>query len=308
MNEKLSLNPDVLEMNAADIKYPTNAESAKTEIENNFMLKEVPKHRKVTDHGRKNEESDALGFDEDPRWVFFKNPENRYNHYYVIVRGGPGKNSHYDNALKYLGNFDKIVEKNLWGSNLRDAYRHYNIWFKNAGPMSSQINENDELYYATDQDYMNEYFDDMEEMGEIDHAYSRWVDESNDEYNRRITMYIHWIESKKAERKTKAKEITRLKKMNARNTRRKRRQEMEKEEEEESRRLAEALHKEEENRISKNVGNHDKEVRIRMKNVKNLTSKEAIGFSKPRTSFYGGTRIYKKNSRKKIGKNTKRRF
>lgn len=118
---------------------------------------------------------------------------------------------------------------------------------------------------------------------------------------------MHWLESKKAERKTKAKEITRLKKMNARNTRRKRRQEMEKEEEE-SRRLAEALQKEEENRISKNVGNHDNEVRIRMKNVKNLTPKKTVGFSKPRTSFNGGTRIYKKKSRKKIGKNTKRRF
>ena len=83
---------------------------------------------------------------------------------------------------------------------------------------------------------------------------------------------------------------------------------MEKEDEDESKRLAEALTKEEENRISKNIGNDDREVIIRMKNVKNVTPKETVGFTKPRASFYGGKRIYKKKTRKNFGKNIKHRF
>jgi hypothetical protein len=135
---------------ATQPKFPMDAAAAKNQIESTLMLREVPKHRKVTDHSRKNQESDAWSFEEDPRWLFFNSPQNRDKQYFVLVRGASGKDPRFDNTLEYLGNFDKIVDRNLYGSNLRDTYRHYTIWFKNAGPMTSHINENDELYYSTE--------------------------------------------------------------------------------------------------------------------------------------------------------------
>ena len=67
-------------------KFPIDAAAAKRQIETTLMLKEVPKHRKVTDHSRKNQESDAWSFEEDPRWLFFKSPQNRDKQYYVLVK------------------------------------------------------------------------------------------------------------------------------------------------------------------------------------------------------------------------------
>ena len=37
---------------------------------------------------------------------------------------------------------------NTNGSNLRDHYRHYWIWFENAERMSARVSENDQLYYT----------------------------------------------------------------------------------------------------------------------------------------------------------------
>ena len=147
-------------------KFPIDADAAKRQIETTLMLREVPKHRKVTDHSRKNQESDAWSFEEDPRWLFLKSPQNRDKQYFVLVRGGPGKDPRFDNTLEYCGNFDKIVERNLYGSNLRDAYRHYTIWFNR--PVTSTINENDELYYVIEEE--NEEADRARRQAEMERA------------------------------------------------------------------------------------------------------------------------------------------
>jgi len=109
------------------------------------MLRAVPRHLKITDHFRKNVETDVYSHVEDPRWIFLNAPENRDKYYYVR-RGiaGIGLN----NTLEPLGRFTRVNIINNYYSNLRDNYIHYNIEFEI--PPSAVINENDELYY-TDQ-------------------------------------------------------------------------------------------------------------------------------------------------------------
>lgn len=229
-----------------NVKYPVDAAAAKTQIEDTLMLREVPKHRKVTDHTRKNEESDAWSFEEDPRWLFFKSPQNRDKQYYVLVRGGVGKDPRFDNTLEYLGNFDKIVERNLWGSNLRDAYRHYTIWFNR--PMTSWIYETDELYYSTHDEERNARRSRSQEMEKAEKEESRRLKEvlKRENESRKPTNIYQKIDDE--EEKKYRKSIQR-------NARRSRRQEIEKAEEEESRRLKEVLEREDKNRMSKHVHN-----------------------------------------------------
>jgi hypothetical protein len=100
------------------------------------MLRAVPIHLKITDHPRKNVETDVYSHVEDPRWIFLNAPENRDKYYYV--RRG-------DN-LEPLGRFIRVNIINNYYSNLRDNYIHYNIEFEI--PPSTIINENDQLYYT----------------------------------------------------------------------------------------------------------------------------------------------------------------
>jgi len=99
------------------------------------MLTAVPRHLKITDHFRKNTETDIYSHVEDPRWIFLNAPENRNKQYYV--RRG-------DN-MERLGRFTKVDIINNYHSNIRDNYIHYTIWFEI--PPSTIINENDDLYY-----------------------------------------------------------------------------------------------------------------------------------------------------------------
>jgi hypothetical protein len=120
-------------------------------------LKEVPRHLKITDHSRKNVETDVWSHAEDPRWLFLNAPENRDKYYYVR-RGGPNHITParcvdcgpppVDNILEPLGRFTRVELINTIGSNLRDNYRHYWIWFENPERMSARVSENDQLYYT----------------------------------------------------------------------------------------------------------------------------------------------------------------
>ena len=119
-------------------------------------LKEFPKHKKITDHSRKNLETDVWSHVEDPRWIFLNAPENRDKYYYVR-RGGlnqilPARcvdcgPTPVDNILEPLGKFERIEFVDT-RSNLRDNYRHYWIWFENSANASQRVSENDQLYYT----------------------------------------------------------------------------------------------------------------------------------------------------------------
>ena len=121
------------------------------------MLKAVPRHLKITDHPRKNVETDVFSHVEDPRWIFLNAPENR-DKYYYIRRGGPnqivparcvdcGPPPVY-NILEPLGRFTRVELVNPYYSNLRDNYVHYWIWFENSVNTSQRVSENDQLYYT----------------------------------------------------------------------------------------------------------------------------------------------------------------
>lgn len=120
-------------------------------------LKEVPRHKKITDHFRKNVETDVYSHVEDPRWIFLNAPENRDKYYYVR-RGGPNQilparcvdcgPPPVDNILEPLGRFTRVEIVNPYYSNLRDHYVHYWIWFENSVNTSQRVSENDQLYYT----------------------------------------------------------------------------------------------------------------------------------------------------------------
>jgi hypothetical protein len=119
-------------------------------------LKEVPRHKKITDLFKKNVETDVYSHVEDPRWIFLNAPENQDKYYYVR-RGGPNQIlparcvdcglPPVDNILEPLGKFER-VELIDTRSNLRDNYRHYWIWFENSENTSQRVSENDQLYYT----------------------------------------------------------------------------------------------------------------------------------------------------------------
>ena len=72
------------------------------------MLRAVPIHLKITDHPRKNIETDVYSHVEDPRWIFLNAPENRDKYYYV--RRG-------DN-LEPLGRFTRVnIINNYYSTN-----------------------------------------------------------------------------------------------------------------------------------------------------------------------------------------------
>jgi hypothetical protein len=135
-------------------------------------LKEVPRHKKITDHSRKNLETDVWSHVEDPRWIFLNAPENRDKYYYVR-RGGPNQilparcvdcgPSPVDNILEPLGRFTRVEMINTYGSNLRDNYRHYWIWFDNIA-MTQRVSENDQLYYTDEPPVVPLSIDDIPQL------------------------------------------------------------------------------------------------------------------------------------------------
>ncbi len=123
----------------------------------NVQLKEVPRHKKITDHLKKNVETDVYSHVEDPRWIFLNAPENRDKYYYVR-HGGPNRilparavetgPPPVDDVLEKLGRFTRVELVNPYYSNLRDNYVHYWIWFENVETMTRRVSENDQLYYT----------------------------------------------------------------------------------------------------------------------------------------------------------------
>ena len=121
------------------------------------MLRAVPIHLKITDHPRKNIETDVYSHVEDPRWIFLNAPENRDKYYYVR-HGGPNRilparcvdcgPPPVNDILEPLGRFTRVELVNPYYSNLRDHYVHYWIWFENPERMTRRVSENDELYYT----------------------------------------------------------------------------------------------------------------------------------------------------------------
>jgi hypothetical protein len=120
-------------------------------------LKAVPRHSKITDHIKKNLETDVWSHVEDPRWIFLNADENRDKYYYVR-HGGPNRilparcvdcgPPPVDDILEPLGRFTKVTLVNPYHSNLRDHYVHYWIQFENPERMTRNVSENDELYYT----------------------------------------------------------------------------------------------------------------------------------------------------------------
>lgn len=120
-------------------------------------LKKVPGHLKITDHFRKNVDTDIYSYVEDPRWIFLNAPENRDKYYYVR-HGGPNRilparcvdcgPPPVNDVLEPLGRFTRVELINPYYSNQRDNYVHYWIWFENPERMTRRVSENDELYYT----------------------------------------------------------------------------------------------------------------------------------------------------------------
>ena len=85
------------------------------------MLTAVPTHIKVAS-GPKRLGTDLESLNDDPRYVFFQNPDNR-NKYYYIRRG---------NILQPLGNLDHFIAFNLSRGSPAiedDGYMHYMMHF-----------------------------------------------------------------------------------------------------------------------------------------------------------------------------------
>lgn len=133
-----------------------DAKVGKSPVGEKDDLKEVPRHKKITDHCKKNVVTDVFSHVEDPRWIFLNAPEN-CDKYYYVRRGGPQQilpakcvdcgPENLDNVLEPLGRFIRVELINPYYSNLRDTYIHYWIWFDNPN-ISRRVSENDQLFYT----------------------------------------------------------------------------------------------------------------------------------------------------------------